>query len=119
MRSIKLDTQTRSLFERLRQEILALHSCVEEQPLKLYIAFKAETNFVDVVPRNNGLNLTLNMRFSELRDPKELARDVTGIGTLGNGDVQLWLERESDLPYAMGLIRQAFERQMDDEAPEM
>ena len=43
-------TASRGLFEALRKEILALDPCVSEEFLKLYIAYKAETNFVDVVP---------------------------------------------------------------------
>jgi len=109
----------RSLFEQLRKEILALHPCVSEEILKLYIAYKAETNFVDVVPQKSRLRLSLNMRFPELRDPRALARDVTNLGRWGNGDAEVGLERDEDLPYIMGLIRQAFERQMDDGASEV
>lgn len=37
-------------------------------------------------------------------------------GRWGNGDVEVSLSRIEDLPYVMGLIRQAFERQMDSAA---
>lgn len=40
----------RGLFEALRKQILALNPCVTEEFLKLYVAYKAETNFVDIVP---------------------------------------------------------------------
>lgn len=78
----------------------------------LYIAFKAETNFVDVVPQKTRLRLSLNMPFHELSDPKEMARDVTNLGRWGNGDVEVGLSKESELAYVMGLIRQSFEKQM-------
>ena len=39
----------RQLFETFRKEVLALNPCVSEEMLKLYVAYKAETNFVDVV----------------------------------------------------------------------
>lgn len=102
------------LFERLRKEVLALDPTVTEDILKLYVAYKAETNFVDVVPQKRRLILTLNMRFHELHDPEGLARDVSGQRRWGNGDVDLYLERTEQLPYFMGLIRQAFEKQMGD-----
>ena len=35
----------RPLFEMFRKEVLALDSCVSEEMLKLYVAYKAETNF--------------------------------------------------------------------------
>lgn len=102
----------RTLFERLRTEVLALDPSVTEEVLKLYIAFKAETNFVDVVPQKNRLRLSLNMPFHELSDSKGMARDVTNLGRWGNGDVEVGLSEESELAYVMGLIRQAFEKQM-------
>jgi predicted transport protein len=85
---------------------------VTEEILKLYIAYKAETNFVDVVPQKSRLRLSLNMHFHELHDPQGLAKDVTGLGRWGNGDVEVGLSKPGDLPYVMGLVRQAFERQM-------
>ena len=39
------------VFLALRRELLGVDACVTEEVLKLYIAYKAETNFVDVVPR--------------------------------------------------------------------
>ena len=62
--------------------------------LKLYVAYKAETNFVDVVPQAKRLRLSLNMDFHEIHDPKGLAKDVTGLGRWGNGDVR-WDSRAS------------------------
>lgn len=102
----------RPLFEQLRKEVMALDPSVKEEILKLYIAFKAETNFVDVVPQKSRLRLSLNMAFHELNDPKELARDVTNLGRWGNGDVEIGISNVSDFPYVMGLVRQAFEKQM-------
>jgi len=102
----------RVLFDALRAEILNLDPVVTEEILKLYIAYKAETNFVDVVPQANRLRLTLNMKFHELTDPDGKAKDVTGLGQWGNGDVQVGLTELEQLPYIMGLIRQSFEMQM-------
>ncbi len=108
----------RSLYEALRKELLALDPCVTEEFLKLYVAYKAETNFVDVVPQAKRLILSLNMQFHELHDPKRLANDVTNLGRWGNGDVEVRLSTVDDLLYAMGLIRQAFEKQMGNGALE-
>ena len=102
----------RQLFEALRKELLALDPCVSEEFLKLYVAYKAETNFVDVVPQAKQLRLSLNMGFHELHDPKGLAKDVSDLGRWGNGDVEVGLGSLDEMPYAMGLVRQAFEKQM-------
>jgi uncharacterized protein with ParB-like and HNH nuclease domain/predicted transport protein len=104
----------RELFEAFRKEVLALDPCVREEFMKLYVAYKAETNFADVVPQANRLRLSINMAFSEINDPRGLCKDVTNIGRWGNGDVEVGLKSLDELPYVMGLVRQSFERQMGD-----
>ena len=109
---------TRELFDALREEVLSLDECVKEVVLKLYIAFKAETNFVDVVPQSKRLRLSLNMDFPDVDDPRNLCKDVTGVGRWGNGNVEVIFEKLEDLTYVMGLIRQSLERQLGDEESE-
>ena len=100
------------LYDNLRKQILALDPSITETFLKLYIAYKAETNFVDIVPQSKKLKLSLNIPFSDIDDPKEICRDVSDLGRLGNGDVEVIISKSDEIPYAIGLIRQAFERQM-------
>ncbi len=109
---LAVSSPMRPLFEAFRKDVLAVDPCVTEEILKLYVAYKAETNFVDVVPQKSRLRLSLNMHFHELHDPLGLAKDVTGLGRWGNGDVEVGLSKRDDLPYVMGLVRQAFEKQM-------
>ena len=112
------DSPTRPLFETFRKEVLALDSCIREEMLHRYVAYKAETNFVDVVAQKSCLRLSLNLHFYELHDPRGLARDMTGLGHSGNGDVEVILSTSDELPYVMGLVRQAFEKQMGNGAVE-
>ena len=102
----------REVFEAFRKEVLALDPCVSEEFFKPYVAYKAETNFVDAVPQAKRIKLTLNMPFAEINDPKSLCRDVTQVGHYGNGDVEVGLKSLDELPYVMGLVRQSYERQM-------
>ncbi|MFV0549930.1 MAG: DUF1524 domain-containing protein, partial [Limnobaculum xujianqingii] len=102
-----------TLFEAFRKAVLSLDPCVTEVFLKLYIAYKAEVNFVDVVPQAKRLRLSLNMPFAEINDPHGLCKDVSNVGRWGNGDVEVGFENLSDLPQVMALVTQAFERQMD------
>lgn len=102
------------VFEAFRKEVLALDPCVTEEFMKLYVAYKAETNFVDVVPQARRLRLSINMAFAEINDPKELCKDVTNLGRWGNGDVEVSLKSLDELPYVMGLVRQSYERQMSE-----
>lgn len=102
----------RELFETLRKSIIALDPCVNEEFLKLYVAYKAETNFVDVVPQAKRLLLVLNLGIDDIKDPKGLCRDISNIGRWGNGDVEVGFSTVEELPYVMGLIRQSFDSQM-------
>lgn len=105
----------RDLFDAFRKAVLALDPCVTEEFLKLYVAYKAETNFVDVVPQAKRLRVALNMRFTDVIDPKGMCKDVTGVGRWGNGDVEVGLSKIEDLPYVIGLVRQSLEQQLGSE----
>ena len=105
---------SRSLLDALRVQLLALDPCVTEHVWARYIAYRAETNFVDVVPQASGLRLILNMSYADIDDPRNLARDMTDVGHLGNGDVLVRLTEKEQLPYVMALVRQSLQRQMAD-----
>ena len=105
-------TTVRDLFMALRKAVLALDPCVSEEFMKLYVAYKAETNFLDVIPQAKRLLLSINMRFADVNDPKGLCKDVTGLGRWGNGDAELALSHLEDLPYALGIVRQSLELQL-------
>lgn len=115
MSNASYSKEVRELFEALRKKIIAIDPVVNEEILKRYIAYKAETNFVDIVPLSKNLKLTLNMPFSDINDPKGICMDVTDLGRWGNGDIQVTLSNVEDIPYIMGLVRQSFNRQMGEE----
>ncbi|WRE78954.1 DUF262 and DUF1524 domain-containing protein [Helicobacter pylori] len=111
--SYKFGSHSRELFDILRKEIKALDERVTENFMKAYIAYKFKTNFVDIVVQNKDLKLYLNMKFYELQDEKNLAKDRTNKKNHnGNGDVEVKLETKEDIPYCLGLIKQALEKQM-------
>lgn len=101
------------LFLELEKRILNIDSSVDEEVLKLYIAFKSSTNFVDAVPQSRKLKLSLNLGIDELDDPRGWGRDVSGLGHWGNGDVEITVESPAQIDYAMGLIHQAYEKQAE------
>jgi uncharacterized protein with ParB-like and HNH nuclease domain/predicted transport protein len=105
----------KSVFNEFRKQVLALDPCVTETFLKLYVAYKAETNFVDIVPQAKRLRLSLNVTFAEINDPKGLCKDVSALGRWGNGDVEVGLSKIEEIPYVMSLVRQAFEKQIGQE----
>ncbi|QQW83431.1 DUF262 domain-containing protein [Helicobacter pylori] len=112
--SYNFGSHSRELFDILSKEIKALDEkiVIVEDFNKEYISYKFSKNFVDIIPLNKGLKLQLNMKFNELQDEKNLARDMTNKGHLGNGDIEVKLETKENIPYCLGLIKQALEKQM-------
>ena len=102
-----------ALFDALKKEVLAIDSAVYEDILKYYIAFKAETNFVDVIFKAKTLRLTVNLRFRDVRDPDGKCRDISNMGKWGNGEVSVSISSKKDIQYAMFIIRQAFDAQFE------
>ncbi|HET9503044.1 MAG TPA: DUF262 and DUF1524 domain-containing protein [Hymenobacter sp.] len=101
------------LFNAFQKRVLNLDATVKQEIKKLYIAFKLDTNFVDVVPQKSQLRLSLNLPFEEIRDPRNLCKDVRGIGRWGNGEVEVGLASAADLDDIMQLVRQAYDWQSE------
>ncbi len=110
--SYKFSSHSRELFDILSKEIKALDERITENFNQDYISYKFGKNFVDIVVQTKDLKLYLNMKFNELQDEKNLARDMTNKGHLGNGDIEVKLETKENIPYCLGLIKQALEKQM-------
>ncbi len=112
LNSYKFGSHSRELFDILSKEIKALDEKIVENFNQDYISYKFGKNFVDIVVQTKDLKLYLNMKFNELQDEKNLARDMTNKGHLGNGDIEVKLETKENIPYCLGLIKQALEKQM-------
>ncbi|WRG25927.1 DUF262 domain-containing protein [Helicobacter pylori] len=110
--SYKFGSHSRELFDILSKEIKALDERITEKFNQKYISYMFDKNFVDIVVQNKDLKLYLNMPFNELQDEKNLARDMTNKGHWGNGDIEIKLETKENIPYCLGLIKQALEKQM-------
>jgi uncharacterized protein with ParB-like and HNH nuclease domain/predicted transport protein len=104
--------QMRPVYEVLRKEVLALDPCVTEEFLKYYVAFKAETNFLDVVPQAKQLRLYLTIEPHEVADPRGICKDVSAVGHWANGNTEVSLSSINEIPYVVGLVRQSLEKQM-------
>ena len=63
---------------------------------------------MDVVIYNEGLYTILNMKKGTLNDPENLMKDVSDKGHWGNGDYSTIITPDTDLDYAMFLIKQSY-----------
>ncbi len=114
--SYKFSPHSRELFDILRKEIKAFDEEITENFMKHYITYKHGTIFASIGPLKSELNLNLKMDFSELQDEikeKLKIRNVSKTGHLGVGDVEVKLETKENIPYCLGLIKQALEKQMN------
>ncbi len=106
-----LNDFNRSLLDKLNTRILNLSPYVKREFKKLYIAYKADTNFVDVVIQSGRLRLVINMKFADVIDPKGICKDVTSVSKWGNGDVEVIFEHLDKLDDVMAIIEQSFRLQ--------
>ncbi len=114
--SYKFGSHSRELFDILREKIKAFDEKITEKFNQKYIAYKFfKINFVDIVVQEKGLKLYLKMKLNELQDEikeKLKIRDVSNIGCPCFGDMEVKLETKENIPYCLGLIKQAWEKQM-------
>ena len=96
-------------FNMLREQILALDETIDEQPKKIYVAYKLARNFTDLIVMKSKLVVALNVKYGSLDDPKGLLRDMRHQGHWGNGDYEIFVMGPQDVEYAMFLIRQSYE----------
>ena len=111
LETYEMNDLTRMLFEALDKRIMNLSPAVKREYKKLYVAYKLDTNFVDIVIQKERLRIAINMKFSDIIDPNGICRDITGIGRWGNGDVELFMEHKDELDQIMEIVKQSFDAQ--------
>ncbi|MDE0518878.1 MAG: DUF262 and DUF1524 domain-containing protein [Bdellovibrionales bacterium] len=105
---------TKSLFEAFQKAVLDLDPCVQEGILKHYIAYRAEKIFVYVKPKSQRLLLFLGLQIYELHDPKKISKDASH-RHYGSCKTGVKLHSLEELPYIIGLVRQALEKQISND----
>lgn len=104
---------TKMLFTSLDKRIMNLSPDVKREYKKLYVAYKLDTNFVDIVFQKQRLRISINMKFAEINDPNGICKDITGLGRWGNGDVELFMEHQDELEQIMEIVKQSFDAQTE------
>ena len=106
------NNETLGLFQDLRERIISLDQNIMEEAKAKYIAYKTSTNFVDIVVKQYGLKIFLNVKGGQLTDPQKLARDLTKpkpIGHWGNGDYEVKFESADEADAVFALIKQSYD----------
>ena len=106
----KATDEIKELYEKFKTAILNLDDNIKIKPKKRYIAFVADTNIVDINLQKNALKMWINLKKGKLDDPKNLSRDVSGVGHWGNGDYELQIKSDDEIEYILSLIKQSLNK---------
>lgn len=106
------------IYQALRTEILALDPTVSETYTKNWVNYSGDERFADVFPMGKGLGVQVVLPKHLLSDPHGLCRDVSQIGRWGTGNFRMIVSTEDLLPSVIGIIRQAFEAQLETSDPQ-
>ena len=112
--NLEMDDAAKSLLDALRPQIQALGIDVIELPNARSVTYRVFDFVVEIIPRKQRLSLLLNLDFSDCEDPSGKARDATEfafiICAMESGGVLYNLESAADVPAAINVVRQAYER---------
>lgn len=100
----------RELFEYFRAKLVHRFPNIKQDIGKLYVAFKAQKNVVDVEFQKHGLCLYVNLEFSEINAPAGVCNDTTNKGTRGNGNVRIYVQTRSEVGQALHIIAQSYRK---------
>lgn len=103
--------EIKELFLHLKEMISELDESITEEAKAKYIAYKLTTNFVDLVIQKNSIKASLNIPSGKLKDPYEIARDLTKpkpVGHWGNGDYEVIIHNKGELSKLFELIKQSY-----------
>lgn len=90
------------------KDTVLLAADIEIKPQKIVIGFTQKGKvFADVLILKSELKFWINLKTGKLDDPKKLTRDVSNVGTWGNGDYEVRVSDTTNLEYIMSLVKQA------------
>lgn len=74
---------------------------------KVYVAFRTKGMYIfDVEVYKSKLRISFNIEQAYLNDPQNKTRDITNIGTHGNGKCDVSISTLEEVPYLIDLIKQ-------------
>lgn len=103
-----LTEDARKFYLNLREEILGIDEEITEKHFKNGVSFRlGNRTFVSVSPWKSYLRIYLLYK-GKLEDPKGITRSLEGIGTVFAARRDFKIKTDGEVPYAMKLIKQAY-----------
>ncbi len=116
----KCDEHAQQLYQKLKEKVLLLGEDIKIVPLKIYIAFKRNTNFLDVQFQKSNIVIYLNMKMGELVGTeyqtiyekllsKEIVRDVSNLNHNCNGQYEFTIYNMEDIDDVVEIAKKSYE----------
>lgn len=101
------------VYREIDRKILNIDNMIRKEYKKDYIAYKVDTNFIDIQPLKGHLKLWINMNFNDINDPQKICKDVTELGHVGNGNAEIRIDSTTNISYVMEIVNQSFKNQTE------
>lgn len=107
----KSSNEVKDLFEAIKSFILNLGDDIQLKELKFYYAFRKIRNFVSVEihPQNNTIVIFLTLDPKTIKLENGFTRNVSNIGHLGTGNLEIKITSFDDFDRAKTLITKSYE----------
>ena len=97
------------VWEALKAYLLALGDDVQMKELEHYVAFRRLKNFACVKALHNALQVWTRLDPSSVEMQEGFTRDVTHIGHLGTGNLEIRIETGAELEKAKPLLLRSYQ----------
>lgn len=100
----------REIVQMIQEFILGLDPQIEENPKKLYVAYKISQNIMCMEIHMQKVLLYLKLNSKEIENPPPISRDVTDIGHFGTGNFEITIKSEENFETAKQFIEMAYQK---------
>ncbi len=107
-----MSSEIYKIYNELDRKIISLDSGIRKEYKQQYIAYKMESNFVNIKPSKVELTVGLNIPFEEINDTLGICRDATNVGSFANNPVLIKINSLNNVDYIMELMEQALNYQL-------
>jgi predicted transport protein len=101
--------ESRELYDQLKEKIFELDTNIEEKFTKLYISYKIENIFCEIIPQAKGLWIHITMPVDKIRGNGIELHDVSQKGHWGTGETKFRIEKPEEIIMALDYISQSYQ----------
>jgi len=101
--------ESRELYEQLREKIFELDTNIEEKFNKLYLSYKIENIFCEIIPQAKGLWIHITMPVDKIKKNEIELHDVSQRGHWGTGETKFRIEKPEEMTMALDYISQSYQ----------